>query len=88
MSHLEDLGEDGGCEEGGVLDDHIVALILVGDIELVQEVVRGLAHHHGAEELASQPCAAARSHALLNECHLQVGMQASVMCKASQQPPA
>ena len=71
-AHLQDLGEDGGGEQGGVLDDDVVALVLIGHIELVQEVVRGLAHHHGAEQLPTQPGAAARCHALLDERHLRM----------------
>ena len=46
MSHRKDLGQQGGCEEGGVLDDHIVTLILVGHIQLIQQVVGGLADLH------------------------------------------
>ena len=38
----EDLGEEGGGEEGGVLDDDEVALVLVGDAELAEERVSGL----------------------------------------------
>ena len=69
--HLQDLGENGGGEEGGVLDDDVVALVLVGHVQLVQEAVRGLAHHHGAEQLPAQPGAAAGGHALLDERHLR-----------------
>ena len=71
-AHLQDLGEDGGGEQGGVLDDDVVALVLVGHVELVQEAVRGLAHHHGAEQLPAQPGAAAWGHALLDERHLRM----------------
>ena len=39
----KDLGEEGGCEESGVLDDDEVAFVLVGDAELSKEVVGGLA---------------------------------------------
>ena len=73
--HLQDLGEDGGGEEGSVLDDDVVALVLIGHVELVQEVVRRLAHHHGAEQLPAQPGAAARGHALLDQRHLHMQRQ-------------
>ena len=56
-----------------MLDDNIVALILIGDIELVQKVVGRLADHHGTEELASQPCTTSRRHTLLNEGNLRNG---------------
>lgn len=46
VSHRKDLGQQGGCEEGGVLDDHVVTLILVGHIQLIQQVVGGLADLH------------------------------------------
>ena len=70
-AHLQDLGEDSGGEQGGVLDDDVVALVLVGHVQLVQEAVRGLAHHHGTEQLPAQPGAAAGGHALLDERHLR-----------------
>ncbi len=68
--YLEDLGEDGGGEEGGVLDDDEVTLVLIGHLKLVQDGVCGLAHHHGAEELASQPRATAWGNPLLDDGHL------------------
>lgn len=68
--YLEDLGEDGGGEEGGVLDDNEVTLVLIGHLKLVQDGVCRLAHNHGAEQLASQPCAAAWGNPLLDDGHL------------------
>lgn len=44
----EELGEDGGGEEGGVLDDDVVLIaVLEWDADLGQEVVAGLADNHG-----------------------------------------
>ena len=71
-NYLEDLGEDGGGEEGGVLDDNEVTLVLIGHLKLVQDGVCGLAHNHSAEQLASQPCATAWGDSLLDDCHLHI----------------
>lgn len=38
---------------------------------VLQHLMRGLAHHHGAEELAAQPGAAAGRHARLHDGHLR-----------------
>ena len=46
--------------------------VVVGNVELVQHRVGGLAHAHGAEQLAAQPGAAARGDALLNEGDLDL----------------
>ena len=70
-THLEDLGQDGGGEEGGMLDDNKISLVLIGHAQLIEQGMRGLAHNHGTEELATQPGAPARRHALLNNGHLQ-----------------
>lgn len=43
-AYRKNLGEQSGGEEGGMLDDYIVALILVRHVQLVQQVVCGLAH--------------------------------------------
>ena len=40
---------------GRMLDDDVGALVLEGDTQLGQELVGRLAHHHGAEELSSEP---------------------------------
>lgn len=42
-----------------MLDDDVGAFVVEGDTQLRQELVGGLAHHHGAEELAAEPCTAA-----------------------------
>lgn len=46
---------------------------LVRDVELAEEDVGGLAEHHGAEELAAEPGAAARGDGLLNDGNLRGG---------------
>lgn len=56
-SHLENLGENRAGEESGVLDDDIVAFVLERDSDLLKEVVRGFADHHGRHELSADPCA-------------------------------
>lgn len=58
----EDFGEESGCEQGGVLDDDVVGVagvFFVGDAEVVEEDVCGLAHDHGREELTTEPSTAA-----------------------------
>ena len=54
-----------------MLDDDVVTLVLIWHTQFVEQVVRGLAHNHGAEELASQPGATAWRHTLLNDGHLR-----------------
>ena len=44
MTYRKDLGQQGGGKQGGVLDDHIVTLVLVGHVQLIQQVVGGLAN--------------------------------------------
>lgn len=56
-----------------MLHDDEVALVVVGDAEVVEECLGGLAHDHGAEELAAEPGAAAWSHAGLDDGDLEVG---------------
>lgn len=56
-SHLENLGENRAREERGVLDDDIVAFVFERDSDLLEEVVGGLADHHGRHELSADPCA-------------------------------
>lgn len=56
----------------GVLDDHKVALVFVGDAQVVEERVGRLPHHHGAEELASEPGAAAGRDAGFHDGDLEV----------------
>ena len=69
--HLEDLRQQGRGEEGGMLDNNIVSLVLVRDLELVQEVVGRLADDHGREELAAQPGATTGGNILLNNSNLR-----------------
>ena len=38
-----------------MLDDDEVAFVFVGDAQVCEEGVGGLAHHHGGEELAAEP---------------------------------
>ena len=56
-----------------MLDDDVVTLVLVGDLQLVEQVVRGLADDHGREELAAQPGAATGGHVLLDDGDLKRG---------------
>ena len=42
--YRKDLGQQGGGEKGGVLDDYVVALVLVRHVQLVQQLMGGLAH--------------------------------------------
>jgi hypothetical protein len=58
---------DGGGEERGVLDHHVVLRLVVRDAQLVEEQVGRLAHHHGGEQLPAQPRAAAGGHGLLHD---------------------
>lgn len=54
----QDLGEKGGGEQGGVLNNHevgVVGFILEGNAELGEECIGGTAEDHGGEELATQP---------------------------------
>lgn len=59
VGELKNLGEKGGGEESGVLDDDVLVLGLVGDTDLLKEGLGGLVgrgtHDHGGEELSSQP---------------------------------
>ena len=43
-AYRKNLGEQSGGEEGGMLDNDVVALVLVRHIQLIQQVVCGLAH--------------------------------------------
>lgn len=57
-----------------MLDDNIVALILIWHAELIQQLVRGLANNHGTEQLPSEPCAASGCHTLLNQGNLRMAV--------------
>lgn len=51
--YLEDLGQDGGCEACCVLDDDVVTLILIGNLQLIQELMCGLAYLQPANAMRS-----------------------------------
>lgn len=53
----ENLGQDGGGEQGGVLNHNVVGvgILLVRDSELLQEDLSGATHDHGGEELTTEP---------------------------------
>mmetsp|Transcript_16265 Transcript_16265/g.38177 ORF Transcript_16265/g.38177 Transcript_16265/m.38177 type:complete len:204 (+) Transcript_16265:377-988(+) len=59
-------------EERRMLDDDVVTFVIVGHLQLVEQRVRRLAHHHSTEQLASEPTAATWCHALLHDGHLHV----------------
>ena len=59
VGEAQDFREEGGGEEGGVLDDDEIAFVFVGDAQLGEEGVRRFAHYHCGEELAAQPGTAA-----------------------------
>lgn len=73
VGKLQDLGQDGRGEQRGVLDDDVVALVLVRDTDLAEEGISRLAHDHSREELPAQPGAAARRHGGLDDGNLEVG---------------
>lgn len=59
VGELQDLGKKSGCEQGSVLDNDVVVLLLVGNSNVVEELLgrsrcRG-SHHHCREELSSKP---------------------------------
>ena len=43
-THRQDLAQQGGGEQGGMLDDNHVTLIFVGDVQLIQQLMGRLAH--------------------------------------------
>ena len=51
----KNFGHEGRGEEGGVLDDNVVAFFFVGNAEVGQESISRLAHHHCGKELTSEP---------------------------------
>lgn len=74
----DDFGEEGGHEEGGVLDDYELGVgwvFFVGDAKVLEEAFRGFAEDHGGEELPAEPAAAAC------ECGISVAVFSS-MCGA------
>jgi hypothetical protein len=60
-----------------MLDDDKVTFIFVSHAQFVEEQLRRLAHHHGAEELAAQPGSSTRGNASLNDGDLEVGALSS-----------
>ena len=73
--HGQHLGQDGARKQRGVLDHHVIALVVEGHADLAQEHVGRLAHHHGAEQLPAQPGAAAGRNAGLDEGDAEVGAE-------------
>ena len=69
------LGQDGAGEQGGVLNNHVVALVLKRHTEVGQEHVGRLAHHHGAEELSAEPGTSAGGDTGLDDGDLEVRAQ-------------
>mmetsp|Transcript_90543 Transcript_90543/g.283148 ORF Transcript_90543/g.283148 Transcript_90543/m.283148 type:complete len:251 (-) Transcript_90543:71-823(-) len=59
-----------GHEQSGVLHHHVVALVVVRHSEFIQQLVCWFAHHHGAEQLPTEPATAAWRHVLLHDRHL------------------
>lgn len=59
-------------ETYGVLHNHKVALVFERNAEVIEEGIGGLAHNHGAEELASEPSTASWSNASLDDGNLEV----------------
>jgi len=53
IRELQHLTQQRGREQRSMFDNDKVALVLVLHANLVQEQLRGLAHHHCAEELAA-----------------------------------
>lgn len=56
-----------------MLHNHVVALIFVRHAEVIQEGIGRLAHDHGAEELATEPCSTSRRDTCLDDGNLEVG---------------
>lgn len=56
-----------------MLDNHIVTLVLVGNTNLTEESISGLAHDHGGEELSAEPSTATRRHRSLDDGDLEIG---------------
>lgn len=57
----------------GVLYDNEISFVFEGNTELNQESVSGLAHNHGAEELATEPSSTTRRDRSLNDSDFEVG---------------
>lgn len=75
----EELREDGGGEEGGVLDDDVVLVAIVEwDANFGKEVLSGLTDNHGREELTAQPGASTGGDALLNDGDLNIRVLAQL----------
>mmetsp|Transcript_16814 Transcript_16814/g.40341 ORF Transcript_16814/g.40341 Transcript_16814/m.40341 type:complete len:278 (-) Transcript_16814:93-926(-) len=79
VGSLEHLGQDGRREQGGVLDHNVVVLLVVGDFQLIEHVVAGLADNHGAEQLSAEPASAARADTLLDDGHFDVRVLAQLV---------
>lgn len=55
VGELEDLRKDSRGEKSGMLDNDIVAFIIVRYADLTEESISRLAHDHGRKELAAEP---------------------------------
>jgi hypothetical protein len=73
VGKLENLGQDGRGEQRSVLDNDVVALVLVRDTNVTEEDISRLAHNHSREELSSQPGTATGRHRGLDDGDLEVG---------------
>ncbi|GAO45759.1 hypothetical protein G7K_0011-t1 [Saitoella complicata NRRL Y-17804] len=72
VGELQDLGQEGRGQQGSVLDDNVVTLVLVRNANGVEELVGGLTADHGREQLTTQPGTATGSDTCLNDSDLQV----------------
>ena len=73
VRHLQHLRHHRRGEERSVLDDHVGALVFIGDTDLAEEGVGGLAHDHGGEELTTEPGATAGRDGGFNDSDTEVG---------------
>lgn len=75
VGHLQHLGQHSRREQRSVFNNNKVALVVERHAQLAQEDISRLAHHHGGEELASQPGSAAGGDSRLDDGDLQVRAQ-------------
>ena len=55
-----------------MLHNYIVAFVFIWHAEVIQEGISGLTHYHGTEELATEPCTAARRDTCFDDGNLEV----------------
>mmetsp|Transcript_74254 Transcript_74254/g.212837 ORF Transcript_74254/g.212837 Transcript_74254/m.212837 type:complete len:376 (+) Transcript_74254:113-1240(+) len=72
--------DDRAHEESGMLAHDIVALVIVGDVQLIEQRVPRLAHDHRAEELSADPATATRRHTLLDDGHFHIRVLRQFVC--------